>query len=156
MQIEEFGDKGPYFVQVPKHYSRILDRLMSCDDEKDYRSCKAVLKIFCEEFAALDKEEQEKVETLINCRIRKMNTIYDLLETLNQRDQYYVLTDVDTNQKLGEFHIFAAKRSNPDSWIARSDYADAKAVAKRIKQVEQGVFFRNNYVGRYCNLEKGE
>ena len=156
MQIEKFGDKGPYFIQVPKHYHLILDRLMSSDDEKDHRSCKAVLKIFCEEFAALDKEEQNKVETLINCKIRKMDTIYDLLETLNQRDKYYVLADVDTNRKLGEFHIFAARRSDPDSWIARSDYADAKTVAKRIKNTEQGVFYRNCYVGKYCRFDKEE
>lgn len=119
MQIERFGDKGPYFIQVPRHYHLILDRLMSSEEEKDHRSCKAVLKFLCEEFAALDKDEQDKVETLINCKIRKMDTIYDLLETLNQRDQYYVLTDVDTNRKLGEFHIFAARRSDPDGWIAK-------------------------------------
>ena len=156
MQIEKFGDREPYLLQVPEHYRLILDELMANEEDKDHRSCKAVLKIFCEEFAALDKEEQEKIETLINCRIRKMDTIYDLLETLNQRDQYYVLTDVDTNRKLGEFHIFAAKRSNPDSWIAKSDYADAKQVAQRIKQIEKGVFYRNDYVGRYCKLERDE
>ena len=156
MQIEKFGDREPYLLQVPEHYRLILDKLMANEEDMDHRSCKAVLKIFCEEFAALDKEEQEKVETLINCRIRKMDTIYDLLETLNQRDQYYVLTDVDTNRKLGEFHIFAARRSNPDSWIAKSDYADAKQVAQRIKQIEKGVFYRNDYVGRYCKLERDE
>ena len=156
MQIEKFGDKGPYFVQVPKHFSKILDKLMSDDDETDHRSCKAVLKIFCEEFAALDEDEQDKVETLINCNIRPLNTIYDLLELLIQRDKYYVLNGVNTNRKLGEFHIFVARRNHPDSWIAKSDYADAKTVAKRIKNIEQGVFFRNCYVGRYCCLTKEE
>ena len=156
MQIEKFGDKGPYFVQVPKHFSKILDKLMSDDDETDHRSCKAVLKIFCEEFMALDDEDQRKVETLINCKIGPTETIYDLLEIMMQRDKYYVLLDVDTKRKLGEFHIFAARRSNPDSWIAKSDYADAKQVGRQIKQIEKGEFYRNDYVGRYCKLERDE
>ena len=61
MQIEKFGDREPYLLQVPEHYRLILDNLMANEEDKDHRSCKAVLKIFCEEFAALDKEEQEKV-----------------------------------------------------------------------------------------------
>ena len=156
MQIEKFGDKGPYFVQVPKHFSKILDKLMSDDDETDHRSCKAVLKIFCEEFAALDEDEQDKVETLINCNIRPLNSIYDLLELLIQRDKYYVLIGVNTNRKLGEFHIFVARRNYPDSWIAQRDFSEAKIVAKRVKQIEKGVFYRDDYVGRYCSLEKEE
>ena len=149
MQIERFANKEPYLLQVPENIGPILDKLMRDDDVKDHRSCKAVLKIFCEEFMALDEDEQDKVETLINSRIRQLDTIYDLLEIMMQRDKYYVLLGVDTKQKLGEFHIFAARRSNPDSWIAKSDYADAKQVAQRIKQIEKGVFYRNDYVGRY-------
>ena len=156
MQIEKFGDREPYLLQVPEHYRLILDKLMANEEDKDHRSCKAVLKIFCEEFMTLDEDEQDKVETLINSRIRQLDTIYDLLEIMMQRDKYYVLLGVDTKQKLGEFHIFAARRSNPDSWIAKSDYADAKTVAKRIKNTEQGVFYQNAYVGRYCNLTKEE
>ena len=156
MQIERFANKEPYLLQVPENIGPILDKLMRDDDVKDHRSCKAVLKIFCEEFMALDEDEQDKVETLINSRIRQLDTIYDLLEIMMQRDKYYVLLGVDTKQKLGEFHIFAARRSNPDSWIAKSDYADAKQVAQRIKQIEKGVFYRNDYVGRYCKLERDE
>lgn len=77
---------------------------------------------------ALDEDEQDKVETLINSRIRQLDTIYDLLEIMMQRDKYYVLLGVDTKQKLGEFHIFAARRDNPDSLIAKADYSDAKQV----------------------------
>ena len=154
MQIEKFGDREPYLLQVPEHYRLILDKLMANEEDKDHRSCKAVLKIFCEEFMALDEDEQDKVETLINSRIRQLDTIYDLLEIMMQRDKYYVLLGVDTKQKLGEFHIFAARRSNPDSWIAKSDYADAKQVGRQIKQIEKGEFYRNDYVGRYCCLTK--
>ena len=156
MQIERFANKEPYLLQVPENIGPILDKLMRDEDLHDHRNSKAVLKIFCEEFMALDENEQEKVETLINCKIRPIETIYDLLEIMMQRDKYYVLLDVDTKRKLGEFHIFAARRSNPDSWIAKSDYADAKQVAQRIKQIEKGVFYRNNYVGRYCKLERDE
>ena len=88
--------------------------------------------------------------------IIQFNTIYDLLELLIQRDKYYVLNGVNTNRKLGEFHIFAARRSNPDSWIAKSDYADAKQVGRQIKQIEKGEFYRNDYVGRYCKSERDE
>ena len=156
MQIERFANKEPYLLQVPENIGPILDKLMRDEDLHDHRNSKAVLKIFCEEFMALDDEDQRKVETLINCKIRPIETIYDLLEIMMQRDKYYVLLDVDTKRKLGEFHIFAARRSNPDSWIAKSDYADAKTVAKRIKNTEQGVFYQNAYVGRYCNLTKEE
>ena len=112
---------------------------MSDEEEKDHRSCKAVLKIFCEEFAALDEDEQDKVETLINCNIRPLNTIYDLLELLIQRDKYYVLNGVNTNKKLGEFHIFVARRNYPDSWIAQKDFSEAKKVAQRVKHIEKGL-----------------
>ena len=156
MQIERFANKEPYLLQVPENIGPILDKLMRDDDVKDHRSCKAVLKIFCEEFMALDEDEQDKVETLINYRIRQLDTIYDLLEIMMQRDKYYVLLGVDTKQKLGEFHIFAARRSNPDSWIAKSDYADAKQVGRQTKQIEKGEFYRNDYVGRYCKLERDE
>ena len=154
MQIERFANKEPYLLQVPENIGPILDKLMRDEDLHDHRNSKAVLKIFCEEFMALDDEDQRKVETLINCKIRPIETIYDLLEIMMQRDKYYVLLDVDTKRKLGEFHIFAARRSNPDSWIAKSDYADAKQVARRIKQIEKGEFYRNDYVGWYCKLER--
>ena len=156
MQIERFANKEPYLLQVPENIGPILDKLMRDGDLHDHRNSKAVLKIFCEEFMALDENEQDKVETLINCKIRPIETIYDLLEIMMQRDKYYVLLDVDTKRKLGEFHIFAARRSNPDSWIAKSDYADARQVGRQIKQIENGVFYRNNYVGRYCKLERDE
>ena len=156
MQIERFANKEPYLLQVPENIGPILDKLMRDEDLHDHRNSKAVLKIFCEEFMALDDEDQRKVETLINCKIRPIETIYDLLEIMMQRDKYYVLLDVDTKRKLGEFHIFAARRSNPDSWIAKSDYADAKQVGRQIKHIEKGEFYRNDYVGRYCNLTKEE
>ena len=156
MQIERFANKEPYLLQVPENIGPILDKLMRDEDLHDHRNSKAVLKIFCEEFMALDDEDQRKVETLINCKIRPIETIYDLLEIMMQRDKYYVLLGVDTKQKLGEFHIFAARRSNPDSWIAKSDYADAKQVGRQIKHIEKGEFYRNDYVGRYCKLEMDE
>ena len=156
MQIERFANKEPYLLQVPENIGPILDKLMRDEDLHDHRNSKAVLKIFCEEFMALDDEDQRKVETLINCKIRPTETIYDLLEIMMQRDKYYVLLDVDTKRKLGEFHIFAARRSNPDSWIAKSDYADAKQVGRQIKHIEKGEFYRNDYVGRYCKLERDE
>ena len=157
MQIEKFGDREPYLLQVPEHYRLILDNLMANEEDKDHRSCKAVLKIFCEEFMALDEDEQDKVETLINSRIRQLDTIYDLLEIMMQRDKYYVLLGVDTKQKLGEFHIFAARRNEPGSWIAKKDYSEARQVGLRIKNLERGVFFGNAYVGRYrCLAETDE
>lgn len=79
-------------------------------------------------------------------------TIYDLLSIVLQRGDYYVLTGVDTKQKLGEFHITVARRKSPDSWVAQSDYVDAKQVGQKIKNVEQGVFYKNNYVGKYVAL----
>ena len=156
MQIERFANKEPYLLQVPENIGPILDKLMRDEDLHDHRNSKAVLKILCEEFMALDEDEQDKVETLINSRIRQLDTIYDLLEIMMQRDKYYVLLGVDTKQKPGEFHIFAARRSNPDSWIAQKDFSEAKIVAKRVKQIEKGVFYRDDYIGRYCSLEKEE
>ena len=149
MQIERFANKEPYLLQVPENIGPILDKLMRDEDLHDHRNSKAVLKIFCEEFMALDDEDQRKVETLINCKIRPIETIYDLLSIMLQRSDYYVLTGVDTKRKLGEFHITIARAKGSDSWVAKSDFADAKLVGQKIKNTEHGIFHKNNYVGKY-------
>ena len=154
MEIATSMCKEPYFLRVPNNIGPILDKLMGGDDEKSHRNCKSVLKIFCEEFMELDAAEQDKVETLINCRIAQTETIYDLLSLLLQREKYYILSEVDTKKKLGEFHIFAARRNEPSSWIAKKDYSVAKQVGQRIKKLERGVFYGNDYVGMYRCLSE--
>ena len=149
MQIEKFANEEPLFLRVPNHFQTILDRLMQQDDTKDYRNSKIVLKIFCEEFAKLNTEERDKVKTLINCKIAPVDTVFDLITIMQQRDRYYILDGVDTNQKLGEFHIFAARNNAMDNWVAKEDYANSKLVGKKIRNLEKGEFFQNSYVGKY-------
>ena len=149
MSIEKFENQEPLLLRVPNHFKTILDGLMQQDDVKNYRNSKIVLKIFCEEFAKLDIEEREKVKTLINCKIAPTDTFFDLITILHQRDDYYILDGVDTKQKLGEFHIFAARNHALDSWVAKEDYANAKLVGQKIKRLENGVFYKNDYVGKY-------
>ncbi len=149
MQIEKFANEKPLFLRVPNHFQTIMDRLIQQDDIKDYRNSKIVLKIFCEEFTKLNTEERDKVKTLINCKIAPAETFFDLITIMQQRDRYYILDGVDTNQKLGEFHIFAARNQAMDNWAAKEDYANSKLVGKKIKNAEKGVFYQNSYVGKY-------
>lgn len=62
---------------------------------------------------------------------------------------YCILDGVDTKRNLGEFHISAARNHALDSWVAKEDYANAKQVGQKIKRLENGVFYKNDYVGKY-------
>lgn len=155
MQITDPKNDEKYMLKVPANYKNVLDSLMSCDESEDYHNSHEILQFFCEIYTGFDNTKRKEFEVLLNSKVAKTEGVADMLTLALQMHKYYRLVGVDTKEKLGRFHILASRRNNLDDWISKCSFEDAAEVGKKIKQAENGKFYKGDYVGVYhCFLEE--
>lgn len=155
MQIGSDKTDEKVMLKVPSHYKDVLNRLMADTACKDYHNSQEMLQFFCELFTKLDHKDRSFYEVLLNSKVKKTNTISDLVELLLGRYKYYCLYGVDSYEKLGRFHIIAARNNHINEEIANCTFDQSAQIGKTIKFREQGRFYKGIYVGRYHALLEG-
>ena len=155
MQIRNNQNGEEYMLKVPENYKHVLNVLMIGTEYTDYHNSQEMLQFFCELFSKLDHKERCDIEVLLNSKVEKTNTISDLVELLLGRYKYYCLYGVDSYEKLGRFHIIAARNNHINEEIANCTFDQSAQIGKTIKFREQGRFYKGIYVGRYHTLLEG-
>ena len=153
MQISSDKTDEKVMLKVPSHYKDVLNRLMEDSECKDYHNSHEVLQLFCELYTDFTPKKREEFETVLNSKVATANTISDLVVLALSMHKYYRIKGVDTKEKLGRFHILAARARNEDSDIANSTFEKAKEIGEKIKREEGGKFYFGDYIGVYTRFE---
>ena len=148
LQIVNRTTGEEHMLKVPEGFRHVMDKVMNPEAD-DYRNSQQVLKIFCEEFFKLSEQKREEFELILNSQIVKTETLADMLKLLLQRKQYFILWGVDSRKALGECRIAVARKCDPDSWIAKSDFSQSKIVGEKVRKSEGGTFYGGHYIAMY-------
>ena len=154
MQIGSDKTDEKVMLKVPSHYKDVLNRLMADTACKDYHNSQEMLQFFCELFTKLDHKDRSFYEVLLNSKAVKTSTISDLVVLVLSMHKYYRIKGVDTKEKLGRFHILAARARNEDSTIANATFEKAKEIGEKVKRKEGGKFYKGDYIGRYTCFDE--
>ena len=155
MQITSDKTSEKFMLKVPSHYKDVLNGLMEDSECKDYHNSHEVLQLFCELYTDFTPKKREEFETVLNSKVATAKTISDLVVLALSMHKYYRLVGVDSVEKLGRFHILASRRNSLNDWISKCSFEDAAEMGKKIKQAENGKFYKGDYVGVYhCFLEE--
>lgn len=157
MEIINKKENTTYMLKVPESFRFVLDDLMATEKESiDFHNSKQMLQFFCELFSSASHKKRSAFEIIINNPSVEVQKLTDLITVFMNLHKYYVLK-VSSNRELGEFHIMSARSTDPDSWIAKSDLKDARNVAKKIKNIENGCIHNGFYVGQcYMFVEQDD
>ena len=140
MQITSDKTSEKFMLKVPSHYKDVLNGLMNDGECKDYHNSHEVLQLFCELYTGFTDKKREEFEALLCSKVATANTISDLVVLALSMHKYYRLKGVDTKEKLGRFHILAARARNEDSLIANATFDEAKEIGEKVKREEGGKF----------------
>ena len=154
MQICNNQNGEEYMLKVPSHYKYVLNRLMDGTECTDYHNSQEMLQFFCELFTDFTPKKREEFETVLNSKVATANTISDLVVLALSMHKYYRIKGVDTKEKLGRFHILAARARNEDSQIANATFDEAKEIGEKVKREEGGKFYSGDYIGVYTCFEE--
>ena len=154
MQITSEKTSEKFMLKVPSHYKDVLNGLMEDSEYKDYHNSHEVLQLFCELYTDFTPKKREEFETVLNSKVATANMISDLVVLALSMHKYYRLKGVDTKEKLGRFHILAARARNEDSQIANATFDMSKKIGEKVKREECGKFFAGDYIGVYTCFDE--
>lgn len=154
MQITSDKTSEKFVLKVPSHYKDVLNDLMGDSEYKDYHNSQEVLQLFCEVYTDFTPKKRQEFETVLNSKVATANTISDLVVLALSMHKYYRLKGVDTKEKLGRFHILAARARNEDSQIANATFDMSKEIGEKVKREEGGKFFAGDYIGVYTCFDE--
>ena len=78
MQIEDVASRETFMLKVPANYGKLLDDFGRGETAQDYRNDQAILKLFCDTYAAFSKKKREDFEVVLNSGVARTDTFADL------------------------------------------------------------------------------
>ncbi|MBQ2378550.1 MAG: hypothetical protein II297_09140 [Clostridia bacterium] len=136
-------------LKVPANYGKLLDAFGRGETAQDYRNDQAILKLFCDTYAAFSKKKREDFEVVLNSGVARTDTFADLVTLALQMHKYYRLKGVASKERLGRMHILSAQANHLDNRVAKSPIGNAREVGADIQKEEGGRFYNGDYVGVY-------
>ena len=149
MQIEDVASRETFMLKVPANYGKLLDDFGRGETAQDYRNDQAILKLFCDTYAAFSKKKREDFEVVLNSGVARTDTFADLVTLALQMHKYYRLKGVASKERLGRMHILSAQANHLDNRVAKSPIGNAREVGADIQKEEGGKFYNGDYVGVY-------
>ena len=122
MQIEDVASREMFMLKVPANYGKLLDDFGRGETAQDYRNDQAILKLFCDTYAAFSKKKREDFEVVLNSGVARTDTFADLVTLALQMHKYYRLKGIASKERLGRMHILSAKANDLGNWVAMTDY----------------------------------
>jgi hypothetical protein len=147
MQIEDMASRETFMLKAPANYGKLLDAFGRGETEQDYRNDQAILKLFCDTYAAFCKKKREDFEVVLNSGVACTDTFADLVTLALQMHKYYRLKGIAPKERLGRIHILSAKANNIENWVAKSPIEKAYEVGAAIQKKEGGKFYNGDYIG---------
>ena len=147
MQISNPKTGDTHLLEFPLGLKPAFENVVNNQNSESWRDAQEILQLFCERFMLLNEKGKKDFEIILNSGVSETKTFADLLVLLFERDHFYILKDIDSKEKLGRFHITMSQTQGLNNWESKQSLSNAKEVGEKIKALESGKFWKNDYVG---------